>query len=601
MSFSSPAFASHLKALAPSGDVIALVKTVLGFCALGGAAATVWFVLRHPFAVPIYDDMFDRLRMYRAIDDHAFWSWLFSPHNEHRIATTRVFALVDEFLLGGRERLQVAATIAFQTAAAVVLAFVLAREGGRRLFSAAGVFAFATAILLFVNPCFLYTLIVPFQLPHAIMAFLTALAACALWRMAAVEGGPTAANAPWHFAALLVLALTASFTLGNAPVILIAAVVVAIALRWPPRTVVLLLAAALLHVAVAVATTRASGATGHDALSMLRFALLYLGGPFSRLDPWPATYATYAASQAAPLIAGGFVLAIGVVYGLLRLIRPQSGGALGAFGLALLAAVVVTALAAALSRAQFGALEAVNKKYASYAALGSGRRAVVAIDWLRAWARTRERALDLVGVALLVVLLSLTAATYSRETRIWRKATERNWEAATALAMQVDAPQLKDIYTEPERLKDYLAYVEPHDRGVYAQLPFRWGEKASALLAKKRETTCRGSAEDVLVVPPGDRVAAFGAPGTPAQIRGWAWMDRAGAAYVIAVDPQDRVVGVARSTRRGEIAEEWLGQKLDGDVGWFGFARVEETPLKFYALSANGRRYCALGGVGEVR
>lgn len=70
---------------------------------------------------------------------------------------------------------------------------------------------------------------------------------------------------------------------------------------------------------------------------------------------------------------------------------------------------------------------------------------------------------------------------------------------------------------------------------------------------------------------------------------------------MIAVDPKNRIVGLARTTRPGEIAEEWLSQKLGRDVGWFGFARVEETPLRFYAISRNGRHYCALGGIGDVR
>lgn len=49
-------------------------------------------------------------------------------------------------------------------------------------------------------------------------------------------------------------------------------------------------------------------------------------------------------------------------------------------------------------------------------------------------------------------------------------------------------------------------------------------------------------------------------------------------------------------------AEVSLGQKLDQNAGWFGFARLTEPlPVTFFALSSNGQRVCALGGVGNVK
>lgn len=71
---------------------------------------------------------------------------------------------------------------------------------------------------------------------------------------------------------------------------------------------------------------------------------------------------------------------------------------------------------------------------------------------------------------------------------------------------------------------------------------------------------------------------------------------------IIAVDTRDRIVGVARMTRASASAEEWLGQKFNQNLGWFGFARsVEPSPLTFFALSADGKEFCELGRLGSVR
>jgi hypothetical protein len=78
--------------------------------------------------------------------------------------------------------------------------------------------------------------------------------------------------------------------------------------------------------------------------------------------------------------------------------------------------------------------------------------------------------------------------------------------------------------------------------------------------------------------------------------------DRQPPGTIIAVDSRERIVGVARITRTSSRAEEWLGQKLDQNAGWFGFARLTEPPpVMFFALSRDGKRVCALGGVGNVR
>ena len=584
-------------------NVIRAAKLILSFCALSLIIATIYFESEHLFAIPIYDDMFDRLRMYRAIPDpNKFIEYLFSPHNEHRITTTRLLALLDELQFGGREYVQIFSANIFQCISLLLTVTAFNRGQGHTSTIGGYLFLCSSLLLLFVNPDFLYTLLVPFQVQHAIMELLCVAAALVISGAAEKDGGPTPRDKGF-FASLLALALVASFTLGNGPVILLSAAACALVLRWRMTTTLVLIALAVAHVAIVLFTTNSVGEKSHDIMQMLRFAVIYWGSPFMRFEAWPGGYVTYGSSPAFAMAAGVVVLATGVFVAIARIFKPGLGGSLAVFGLVLLMIVIATGLAAALSRAQFGVLEAGNKKYASFAALGWVGSLAIYVALLRAWFASRTLVAEIVALVPLLFLLPLSAIGFERETRLWAKETNRVQEAATAVLLGVNTPALKDIYQPPDDIADYVKFTEPLNRGVFAQFTYRWGEDAGPALARMHATTCRGSAQDLTPVPPEERGGVFHTPGTPAKISGWTWMDsdHAPAPTVIAVDPKNRIVGLARTTRPGEIAEEWLSQKLGRDVGWFGFARVEETPLRFYAISRNGRHYCALGGIGDVR
>ena len=89
----------------------------------------------------------------------------------------------------------------------------------------------ALRLPLFVNANFFYTLIVPFQVQHAIMTLLVIVTAI-LVAQASPEKMSGAGEARF-VGVLVVIAIVATFTLGNAPVILIAGATTAVALRWP--------------------------------------------------------------------------------------------------------------------------------------------------------------------------------------------------------------------------------------------------------------------------------------------------------------------------------------------------------------------------------
>ncbi|MCE3589908.1 hypothetical protein LXJ59_25285, partial [Escherichia coli] len=90
--------------------------------------------------------------------------------------------------------------------------------------------------------------------------------------------------------------------------------------------------------------------------------------------------------------------------------------------------VVTTGLAAAYSRAQFGIIEAGNKKYSSFASLGLIAALIIITSVVRERRALRdERTLQPVYVVLLLLLIPMSYAGYIRETEIWQKASERSW------------------------------------------------------------------------------------------------------------------------------------------------------------------------------
>lgn len=568
--------------------------------------ATLNWQFYHQFPMPIHDDMFDRLRFYRAVGGaRALFDYLISAHNEHRVLTTRLVTMFDEHFVRGREYVQVIATNLFQLGSAfVVYRAIVVSQGDRAWSIFEKGLAFATIALLFINPNFLYTLIVPFQLQHAIMTFICVLGA---WFVSRASGTPStsATSAARLLAVLIPLAFVGTFTLGNAPVILIAAAASAIVLRWSPVAILIVTTSAAIHLVTVLATTASVGTRSYDFVAILKFTVIYLGAPFVRFGPWPAGYATWWSSVELTSVLGSVVLATVLMFGIARLLKPGLGGRVAIFGFVILVIVIVTGFAAGLSRAQFGILEAANKKYASFAALGSVGVLAIASGVVRDLFESRAWSRSVLFASMLVVVLPMATFGYARETRIWQKMIERNWEAASAVFAKVGHRDvLRNLYTEESSLTEYIGYIESRGRGIFSYFPFRWGDDIEGVLAQRREVRCRSEVQTIDRVSATDLTDVFRVPGTPVSISGSTWMtdDRAPPATVVALDGSNRVLGVARITRTSARIEEWLGQKVDQSVGWYGYARlIDSSPVTFIALSNSRRSYCKLGGLGNSR
>jgi hypothetical protein len=586
-------------------DIAVTTKIAAASIAAGIIFATLAWETAHYFAMPVQDDIFDRLKFYRALPG-GLWrllSYYVSAHNEHRIATTRLFATIDEILFRGTEYTQIISTNIIQLLITfIVFNGVFRKYIGINWAYSHCIFVFMCICLLFINPNLFYTLLVPFQLQHALLAFLVILSAMMISRFSRLE--MSAAEEARVVVGLLALGALGTFTLGNSPAILIAATIAAAAMRWRVRFILLLGALAVAHTAIVLATTKSVTETTNNAVEILKFCLIYLGSPFLRFGPWPASYVTWDSSVLLAAAFGVAVLAGAIVFGVARLLKPSLGGPTAIFGFVLLVAVIVTGVAAAHSRAQFGILEAANKKYASFAALGWLGLLAVCVGIADERIGRHRWAPTCVFTAFLGVMIPLSVLGYARETRIWQKMIDRNWEDGLAVFLHInDAARLNEIYVEKSGLAEYVGYIEPRGRSIFAYFPFRWGDDASSVLDALSPTGCRSEVETLDPIAKRDLTDLFQEPGTAVTISGWAWMDadRAPPGTVIAVDARNRIVGAARITRPGSRAEEWLGQKMSENVGWFGFARVTEPPpVTFFALSRDGKTYCALGSVGNV-
>lgn len=586
------------------GGALSNIPTIiLGTMATLLVVLTLVWQSNHLFMTPIYDDIFDRLRLYTSLSNpSAFLSYMISGHNEHRIMTTRLVAMIDEFCFAGREYTQVITTNGLLLLSAFLACrYAFFETAAPRLFIARRFLLASVVSLLLVNPNFFYTLVVPFQLQHAIMTLLVVIAALVVSRLPDSEG-----KAVRPVIALVLLATIGSFTLDNAPAILLAAAAASIIMRCRAWLMALLSGLAIIHTLVTLLTTGFVSAAPPTVHQMIGFALVYWGAPFQRLTAWPSSYITWEGTGPAGIYVaaafGGIVLATAVLFSILRFFKPNFGGRLAMFGLVILMAVIATGCAAAHSRAQFGILEAANKKYSSFAALGwLGAFAVITgiVDQL-----SHSKRSDWPAVALLLVMLPLSTLGYFRETRIWQRMIDRTSEASLAVFVHAGvSSELHSLYTDDNDLLRYVGFVEPRKRGLFSYFPFSWGDNSGALLKSRQATQCRGAVERISRVSAGDLTSLFKDPGDPYVISGWAWMDGAKSPpeSVIAVDKADRIVGVARMTRSSDAAEEWLSQKFNQNLGWFGYARLDgETSLTFFGLSADGSSFCRLSGLGET-
>ena len=576
------------------GVIVAVGLSIVGY--------TIFWVAAHHYMMPVNDDIYDRLRLIRSGPTWSeFFKYLIAPHNEHRIATTRIIALADDAFFRGKENLQIYLCIILQLIIALIAAVNLARDIDGRSLCANYIFPFSIFAVLSVNPMFLYTFAIQFQIQHTLMA--TMIVGLSAWASGLFIARPSIGRFSVIVGVLFGLALLATFTLGNAPVLLMAFAFMAALARWPIKYIAVLSVLAFGHAGLILLTKSAAGpGSSFDLINIAKFVMIYLGSPFLRFGAWPATFVTWGTYEGLAYILGGVIFSVFSAAVLVRLFKPGFGGKALSFGLFILTCIFITALAGAYTRVGFGILEGANKKYASFAALGWLGAIAISVGVVQEMSRTRvNTALTIFYIFLAAVLFPMTIYSGQSEMRIWQKASDRSAESSIAVLLKINsAAHLHDLFPDPPAAADYFRDIEQRNLSVFSRYPVRWGADATKFLARYKQSSCKGEVERFDPIAPTDLSQVFDVPGTPFTMRGWAWMtdSRSPASFVIAVDASDRIVGFALSTRVSERAEEWLSQKFTSNAGWFGFARTTDSPVsRFYAIEKGKREYCLIDNV----
>ncbi|MFF2322934.1 hypothetical protein ACFVTJ_17960 [Agrobacterium sp. NPDC058088] len=583
-----------------SEGIFTIFSVFLAFAALSIACSTLWFVIRHHMVMPFYDDVFDQSRYF---DSSGSWgsifTFLISPHNEHRIATTRILMILDMIFFQGKEYLQIFVSSTLHIFVSFILFFAAFGKDILKQSLTKNLILYSPFAILAINPNYMYTFLVPFQVQHAIAATLCVITATEIGNASKIPGGPAISDRGF-FLRLIVLGFVATFTLGNAPVILLSAAAMGVILRWRFSTIAILLAIGTGQTYAMLAGMNSVGSASRNLLEIFQFLSVYLGGPLMRYEAWPAMYVTYFHSVGWMTAFGCAVLFVGAVFAVWRFIKPGIGGTVGATGLALLAMVIATGLAGGYSRAQFGFLEASNKKYASFAALGLIASLLIVTSILQS-TKKGSRAVIFLYTAVLLVIMPVSYSAYIREGQIWQKASDRNKEAALAVSLEINSLSLLGNVSSPAAdVATYVAHTKPRNLGAFSLFHYKWGDDIEPVLSLMKETSCRGQVESLSSFPNDDLANIFKVTGTPAIVKGWSWMDgtRAPADTILVVDAKNKIAGIARTTRVSEAAEEWLGQKFKENTGWYGFVRTPDLgSLRFYAIGRRESVFCQFASV----
>jgi hypothetical protein len=534
-------------------------------------ASFLFFAVRARFPIPYRDD----------------WDWLgwllarpltlktlFAPHNEHMIPLPRLLVALQYQFEGSGTHLVFGTALAAQLA----LAWMFLREIGRRWPADPGTRRFAlgaVAVCLFFTHqlqsfVFMAAILFPLVQTFAVMAIVCALTATE----------PGARRAEW-LAAAGIAAASAGLTTTNG---LVAPIIVAL-LIWARRgsraaTVAFALAGAGGLVAYVVLVGRpwvpapAGAASSVPPIGeMLGFFLAFF-----------ASVVAYG-SVGAAVVLGSALFALGCISIWIVLRDRESTPRIEIFAAAVMLFATASAAMATPARAQFGAVQAAQSRYASYAMAYDAALLLWCLSRVSSseWWRHHKTAVTTSVVLVSTVLLA--AHVFIGE--VWIAKAENIAFVRNALAARVNDdewiatlhPMTSIVYETADRLRT------AGDRQLIdARLGEPWREAAHF-------DACSGT---IALQDLGERIGwrAIGSLATPAatgvivdrslMVRGFA----ARAPLVETANPlhaQEVVDVVWRS----------VGREFRSAPSWLGFAQKGDgAPYVFYGLATDGTPVC---------
>ena len=552
------------------GEAVALLSLL---ASNGVNVSTVVMVARTWSPLPYWDQWGDLIT-----GRHVTLTWLFSQHNEHRLAVPRLVFWADKVLAHETNALDLAVGLAIQGVLAWQLIGLARQIGLARRSETLLATALITAVLFSAIQWENFTW------GYQIQFFGVDLAAVATFLVLARYEPPG-----WlSLTAVIILEAIAAFTLSNGLLVAFCAVGMAVRLGYRPRHIVILGIAAI-TLAFAYLYGYHSPSYHSDPLetifkigAVLAYAATELGTPLESLMPVEGI------DLAIWLGAAGLLL---FVIAALSSPRPatRNGRADLAF-VTIMAFVVATTLITALGRLRFGLEQAHAVRYATPVMLFWLSLILLGLSRLRG----SLRACGFVVLAFCPLLLAV------REHRFVHQAE------ATVRGRFVGEPALLTGVDD----RDFLLHVYPDSDSVLASrdalkrartsvFAFAWadwlGHPMPYATTTRNAPPCPGGFDDLKFV-------------SDAHLPGWRaegrmpthgfghWANR-----IIFLDPEGLVIGYGISGLTGnDIGNKEASDDPSTDR-WIGAVEnIDPASVTAYALRADDRVLCSLGSARAV-
>jgi hypothetical protein len=570
-----------------------------------GVAVTAYILITTAI---IINNAFSRL----PLEDHwSLWqlylthgkysAFLFTPHNEHRIAVPRLFLMIDHYLFHARNLFPLICSLLVQATTGVWLYRMACRTGEARRVSRLllGCTIFSALFSAQQFPNLVQGIQIQFTMLYCAScgSFLALLRAAERWEE---HGHPEL----W-FATCCTSALVATYSLANGllcwPVLLL----LALWLRLPFRYALALFVDMVLVTAFYLwgyhtppqHSSPIETLTNHFPGVLIR-AATFLGSPSD------AIYAIMSGpaglhsdnSRIALSAAFGIVGMIAAVWGVILLWRRRAHYTKGHAALAHVGLfVVLTAGLVGLGRANFPLIAAMDPRYKTHAlvfwlAVGAfywpfleNRLAVLSAGWRQ--------------VAFSGVVLWMIVGLAARQP-FWIQYSKDDNSAIS----QIQAAIVSDVFDAPIWQKSFppsgsaifgpADYLRQNRLSIFTESWTAWtGKPVESLFTMDHAASCIGFFDSATPVASSIR------PGW--RVSGWAWdrLRQTGPGTVILVDAAQRIAGVVRNTvERGDV-HQVIPEVQSSRVGWSGYvAGSEPKTLIAYLLERDGHSLCALGG-----
>jgi hypothetical protein len=536
--------------------------------AIGGYifVTTVLMVINSWTAMLLWDQLLDLHSHYA----QAFWRWLFSQHNEHRIAIPRLLFAIDSVLFAETNKFTLAFNVLSQLSLTALIAYISGRVAGQTFCEQIWLVGVALALLFSAMQYenFLWGFQVQF-----VGVVLVAVATFATLGL----GRPRAGT----LTTVIGLEGIAVYTLASGIVVPFLAVPFALWLRWPRRQVLVLSVAAIALLAVYLYgyVTPPNHSDPIKSIGQLREVVSYLlteiGTPFGMV--FGELHIRHARNW--DRLCGVVGIASFAVAATSMIRRGDRGGPIPVL-LAAALFVLGTALLTALGRVKFGAAQAMSPKYSTAVLLFWLSLMVIGVIRLRCQ-DARVRIAAMTAVMPLLLALAYYQPSFA--------ATGGQWvlprlEATTALLANVDDPvALSQVYPDAAVVKAGALLLRKRNLSIFAEKWSGWlGTPLVDHVHASDPERCRGGISAVAAVGSADPQGW--------RARGWARdaKGRAGPRRIVIADAIGHVIGYGFSgfpRTGGSEGSDWHGH----------FTMALPASITAYGLLDGGLTVCPLG------